>query len=1437
MKLFTKDLDNKLFAQFHKGADLENQMVVGKIFNPYGKGTWYLMNSDPEDPDYIWGIVDLEDVETGSISRSDLEKIRVKPFGLPLERDMYFEPINAEELYNGLLEGKQYGKGGKLEAKINGKQYEVDFDFTIGKWGGFDLGDGEYFFNNSKLFNIDNVECFIKCEKVGDNFETTFIPNPFNKMDLSDFTDQDAANFYKYAVTWVTSKDDVLKKLSEGNNDGVYEYINPNESVVDINDFKWYYLGLYASGHLKIKTDILEEHPEFKELKKLNTKYHNQMAKGGTTDNKWIQSAIKHPGRLRRHAESEGLIHGEEKLSLSDLHKLEKEGGRTAKEAHLAETLRRFDDGGILNPDDIKVGDVLAIDDGREYAPENLREVVEVGKGHIVYKYWSHGKPEGITSSPKDSLPPIRLANTDELEDFNSYRHHYDKHGHLLDEYKYEAGGSIYANGVTKEQWYNLGLTLESGIAGFSGKIKGGKNKAGDVCTGEINFTPKPLFFSKGWSPYGKFVYIDKNDNEYESSEVPSTLLGSKEKFGKGGTFKVPIDMKISGVYEVEYEGKKTTVNIAGFEAKDNDSQLLYQMDSDRNEGIRGLVVKNTVISRMAKGETVLAFSTGLNKQVKIKRMDNLFAKGGNIESIKDLQKRMDRHKKECLEIEPEGKMVLENGLYGLLSPKGYIRNSIYIGNDYFEIDGNVYYQGSKMKDGRKTTLKLGEGGELQGKVEKRFKIAKSQILADIADGTLPKDKIESFSDLHDYVDANMYGFEDENDTDDKGIDYDGDSYPDWWKIIVEVQDKLDVWIKSGGLDEATMASGGKLNEFTEEDVCKLLKNRDLFNNSAEFTSKGIYVYAFSILPKTDMNEYDVLLKKHISEAFDKAKKEGRIIDSVYFGRLNNKTLLQTFASGGRIDTKVYVNGIYQNKAENSTYSEYNDAKKNKRAKPAGWRYTNEGALRLKVERRSYVTLEHIKKYRDKYFTDRQGNNHRYIYIERRADKSDKKKNAPYLEKGGSIPFSEYKEFYNLWKSNNVTDESIKRYEELLNKLNIMPDEELAVKQLKTADQFVAYIEQKNTKENPDIFFPTNRGGKSEAEMLDFKNNAGFKEGGEVNVRGILLGEYSRKGLTVKVYGNKVSKYYLNDNGNIVEWDDDYPLQQLAFLEAGKKKGEYIIYLESISDNEKKSINRSHENWVKKQPGCNETHKGSSLFTMLKNKGIGHEGGGLVKEEIDYLKEGSNQFIIKFPYFGRDETVQVYAETEKRAKDQIHFQYKVPYNKIKVIENLQSGLERKGIYSLDGVSLRKNGYYDKGGEVKKDIYASGTMKTPDGIIKGTVEWNSLWNKYQMYIDGSLYAEFNDPEEGVDELKRSGFKDQNISYNLYTGSLLLFKKNPEYNVGDLVGYRTIFGRYDLGNDDTYNIAHITKKHKEKGGVTLYTVGKVELLASELVPYKD
>jgi len=67
---------------------------------------------------------------------------------------------------------------------------------------------------------------------------------------------------------------------------------------------------------------------------------------------------------------------------------------------------------------------------------------------------------------------------------------------------------------------------------------------------------------------------------------------------------------------------------------------------------------------------------------------------------------------------------------------------------------------------------------------------AKSEILADVASGTVPS-TCASFSELHDYTDANGYGgaFERPFDNDET----------DFWNAV---QDAVDRWIKQGGLKE-----------------------------------------------------------------------------------------------------------------------------------------------------------------------------------------------------------------------------------------------------------------------------------------------------------------------------------------------------------------------------------------------------------------------------------------------------------------------------------------------------------------------------------------------------------------------------------------------------------------------------------------------------------
>lgn len=72
--------------------------------------------------------------------------------------------------------------------------------------------------------------------------------------------------------------------------------------------------------------------------------------------------------------------------------------------------------------------------------------------------------------------------------------------------------------------------------------------------------------------------------------------------------------------------------------------------------------------------------------------------------------------------------------------------------------------------------------------LEQAIERSKSEILRDVDDGTVPASCV-SYSQLHDFVDANGYGGAFEHDFANKETDF--------WNAV---QDAVDAWIKAGGL-------------------------------------------------------------------------------------------------------------------------------------------------------------------------------------------------------------------------------------------------------------------------------------------------------------------------------------------------------------------------------------------------------------------------------------------------------------------------------------------------------------------------------------------------------------------------------------------------------------------------------------------------------------
>ena len=95
----TKEIKKQAQGQFDEGSDME-QMVVAKYFDAMGDWKWFLMNMD-EDEDYCWGIVKGFAVEMGSFSMAELNSMQPR-----LQRDLYFEPMKAKDVWEQLNDGK-----------------------------------------------------------------------------------------------------------------------------------------------------------------------------------------------------------------------------------------------------------------------------------------------------------------------------------------------------------------------------------------------------------------------------------------------------------------------------------------------------------------------------------------------------------------------------------------------------------------------------------------------------------------------------------------------------------------------------------------------------------------------------------------------------------------------------------------------------------------------------------------------------------------------------------------------------------------------------------------------------------------------------------------------------------------------------------------------------------------------------------------------------------------------------------------------------------------------------------------------------------------------------------------------------------------------------------------------------------------------------------
>jgi hypothetical protein len=83
----------ELYSKEDRGLDA---LALVKFFTPDSSWTWFASEFDGED--IFYGLVVGLEVEFGYFSLKELQSVR-GPWGLPIERDLYFEPETLRELF------------------------------------------------------------------------------------------------------------------------------------------------------------------------------------------------------------------------------------------------------------------------------------------------------------------------------------------------------------------------------------------------------------------------------------------------------------------------------------------------------------------------------------------------------------------------------------------------------------------------------------------------------------------------------------------------------------------------------------------------------------------------------------------------------------------------------------------------------------------------------------------------------------------------------------------------------------------------------------------------------------------------------------------------------------------------------------------------------------------------------------------------------------------------------------------------------------------------------------------------------------------------------------------------------------------------------------------------------------------------------------------
>lgn len=95
-KWLPSEIRKILIQEYRKPYEEKSHLALVKYFNPCGSATWWVSEYDPE-LERFFGKAEIQFKELGYMSEPEMREIRAPPFGLPLERDLWFTPKPLED--------------------------------------------------------------------------------------------------------------------------------------------------------------------------------------------------------------------------------------------------------------------------------------------------------------------------------------------------------------------------------------------------------------------------------------------------------------------------------------------------------------------------------------------------------------------------------------------------------------------------------------------------------------------------------------------------------------------------------------------------------------------------------------------------------------------------------------------------------------------------------------------------------------------------------------------------------------------------------------------------------------------------------------------------------------------------------------------------------------------------------------------------------------------------------------------------------------------------------------------------------------------------------------------------------------------------------------------------------------------------------------------